>query len=357
MTRSPLADYHVAQGARLAEYHGALVPARFSDAAAENHAVRSASGLFDFSHRAKFQLKGRDHARLLQRLVSNDVKKLAPGQGTYATLLNAQGHIVVDLRLYCAEDAFLADADAGLSEKAIQAIRRYIIADQVEIEPLDLYALAFQGPRAHGLLEKTLHIDLPSMQEFDHFAANYAGIPIRVVRASSTGEEGYEVWVRGEGMEAVWGAACGQAPTYDMLPCGSEALESLRIEAGIPRYGTELGEDVIPIEAGLWNALSFNKGCYIGQEIVERTRSRGHVNWQLMGLVAGGVLSPGEKAVVEGRNVAEVTSSCMSPALGKPIALAYVRREFSEPGAKLIFTSGVAAEVAALPFTPAASKK
>ena len=137
-----------------------------------------------------------------------------------------------------------------------------------------------------------------------------------------------------------------------MLPCGWEALESLRIEAGIPRYGTELGEDVIPLEADLWNALSFNKGCYIGQEIVERARSRGHVNWKLVGLIVktGAPPQPGEKAEVVGREVAEITSSCVSPTLGKTIALAYLRREFTDPGAKLTFASGVTAEVAALPF-------
>jgi glycine cleavage system T protein len=352
MTSSPIAEYHVSQGATLAEYHGTMVPSRFTDPVAENRAVRNASGLFDFSFRGKFRMKGRDHAKLLQRLVSNDVKKLTPGQGTYATLLNAQGHIVVDLRLYCAEDCFYVDVEADLRDKAIQSFRRFIIADQVELEPLELYALAFQGPRAKGLLEKTLHIDLPVMNEYDHFAANYAGFPIRVVRATSTGEEGYEVWTSAAGMEAVWGAACGQAPTYDMLACGSEALESLRIEAGIPRYGTELGEDVIPLEAGLLNALSFNKGCYIGQEIVERARSRGHVNWKLTGLMVDSDQppQPGLKAVVEGREVAEITSSCVSPTLGKTIALAYVRREFTEPGAKLTFTSGVTAEAAALPL-------
>jgi folate-binding protein YgfZ len=142
-----------------------------------------------------------------------------------------------------------------------------------------------------------------------------------------------------------------------MLPCGWEALESLRIEAGIPRYGTELGEDVIPLEAGLLNALSFNKGCYIGQEIVERARSRGHVNWNLAGLILNSEqpLVPGEKAVVAGREVAEITSSCVSPTLGKTIALAYLRREFSAPGATLTFATGVTAEVAALPFIPRAA--
>ncbi len=190
------------------------------------------------------------------------------------------------------------------------------------------------------------------MSEFDHFAANYAGFPIRVVRATSTGEEGYEVWVNAAGMEAVWGAACGQAPTYDMLACGVEALESLRIEAGIPRYGSELGEDVIPLEAGLLNALSFNKGCYIGQEIVERARSRGHVNWKLTGLIldSAEAPAPGLKALVEGREVAEITSACVSPSLGKTIALGYVRKEFIEPGSKLTFSSGVSATSTELPF-------
>ena len=352
MKTSPLADYHASQGAKLAEYHGALVPSRFTDPAAEHRGVRAASGLFDFSFRAMFRMKGRDHARLLQRLLSNDVKKLVPGEGTYATLLNAQGHIVVDLRAYCGEDSFLIDTAADLRDKAMESLSRYIIADQVNIEPLDLYALAFQGPQSRPLLEKTLHIDIPAMPESNHFASNYAGFPARVIRASSTGEEGYEVWTNAPGMEAVWGAACGQAPTYDMLPCGTEALESLRIEAGIPRYGQELGEDVIPLEAGLLNALSFTKGCYIGQEIVERARSRGHVNWKLMGLVVDAPQPPqaGEKVAVEGRDVAEVTSSCVSPTLGKTIALAYLRREFSEPGTRLTFASGITAEVAALPF-------
>ena len=336
----------------MGEYHGALVPTRFSDPVAEHRAVREAAGLFDFSFRSKFITKGRDHARFLQRIVSNDVKKLAPGQGTYATLLNAQGHILADLRLYCAEDRFLVDADADLRDKAIEILRRYIVADQVEIELLDVYALGFQGPRSRPLLEKTLHIDLPAMQEFDHFATNYAGFPVRVVRATSTGEEGYEVWVGAKGLLAIWGAACGQAPTYDMLPCGSEALESLRIEAGIPRYGQELTEDTIPLEAGLLNALSFDKGCYIGQEIVERTRSRGHVNWKLMGLIVDASIPPrpGEKLVSEAREVGEVTSACLSPTLAKTLALAYLRREVSEPGRQLTFASGVSAQVAALPF-------
>jgi len=350
--QTPLAEYHASQGATLGEYHGALVPSCFTEPVAEHKAVREASGLFDFSFRGKFAMKGQDHAKFLHRIVSNDIKRLAPGQGTYATLLNPQGHILVDMRLYCAEDRFFVDTDADLRSKALGGLRRYVISDQVEFEPLELYALAFQGPRSRPLLEKTLHISFPSMREYDHFATNYAGFPVRVVCVSSTGEEGYEVWADAKGLLAVWGAACGQAPTYDMLPCGTQALETLRIEAGIPRYAQELGEDTIPNEAGLWNALSFNKGCYVGQEIVERARSRGHVNWKLMGLVVESEAAPppGEKLARDGKEIGEVTSSCVSPTLGKTIAMAYLRREVSEPGTRLELPSSAGAEVVALPF-------
>jgi glycine cleavage system T protein len=350
--RSPLADYHVLQGASLVDYHGALVPGRFSDSRHEHEAVRKTVGLFDFSFRAKVAVTGADRVRFLQRMVTNDVQKLTAGQGTYAALLNPQGHILADLRIYCAEDRFLIDTDADLREKVLAWLQRHIIADRVMLEPLQVYALAFQGPRSRPLVEKTLHLDLPALEEFDHLRTNYGGFPIRIVRASSTGEGGYEIWVGEKGLAGVWGAACGQAPTYDMLPCGVAALECLRIEAGIPRYGPELREDTLLLEAGLLAAVSFTKGCYVGQENVERTRSRGHVNWKLVGLIVDASEAPaaGEKLSCDAKEVGEITSACVSPTLGKTIALAYVRREFSEPGKRLVLASGPAAEVATLPF-------
>lgn len=352
LPQTPLADFYTAQGATLGEYHGATVPAKFSDPVAEHDAVRQASGVFDISFRAKFAVTGRDAAKFLHRILSQDIKRLAPGQGAYAALLNAQGHIVADFNIYCAEDRYLIDIDADLREKAEQAIGRYIIGDRVSIEPAPSFAFSFQGPAARALLGKTLHVDLPLLQEFDHFAANYAGFPIRVVRLSSTGEEGYEVWVGGKGMAGVWGAACGQAPTYAMLPCGTAALEMLRIEAGIPRYGQELDEDTLPNEAELFNAVSFTKGCYVGQEIVERARSRGHVNWKLVGLTVHSPTPPaaGEKLLQEGKAVGEITSACASPSLAQTLALGYARHEVAEPGTKLALASGPAAEVAPLPF-------
>ncbi len=354
--RSRLADYHLAQGATLGEYHGAIVPVRFSEAAAEYRALREASGLLDLAFRAKFAMKGRDAQRFLHRIVSNDIKSLAPGQGTYAALLNAQGHILADLRIYVCEDRILIDTDADLRDKAMTTLRRYIIGEAVEAEAVELDALGFEGPRARGLLEKTLHIELPELGLFGHFETPYAGIPIRVVKASQTGENGYEVWTETKGLMTVWGAACGRAPSDGTLPCGTEAIEALRIEAGIPRYGSELGEDTLPLEAGLWNALSFNKGCYVGQEIVERSRSRGHVNWKLAGLAGqtGAPLARGEKLEANGREMGEITSASFSWRLGKPIALGYVRREVAEPGTLLATAGGAAVEVRTLPFSEGA---
>jgi glycine cleavage system T protein len=350
--RSPLAAYHVSQGASLGEYHGGVVPSRFIDSVTEHIAVRSAAGLFDFSFRSKLAVKGGDRVRFLQGMVSNDVQDLTPGRGTYALLLNVQGQILADLRIFCEADRFLVDTDADLRSRIMETLERYIIMDEVELESLGEFALAFQGPRSQGLLEKTLHIDLPAMNEFDHFRTNYAGFPVRVVRSSSTGEEGYEVWTAAGGMMGIWGAACGQAPTYEMLPCGTVALETLRIEAGFPRYGPDFAEDTLPLEAGLTNALSFTKGCYVGQEIVERARSRGHVNWRLVGLSIESSDPPaaGEKLMAGGKEVGEITSACVSPSLAKTIALAYVRREFSETGTKLALASGHAVQVTALPF-------
>jgi glycine cleavage system T protein len=352
---SPLADYHRLQGATLGEYHGAVVPAQYGDSKAEYTAVRSTAGIFDFSFRARFVARGPDRVSFLHNMLSNDVKSLEQGQGVYATLLDVKGRILADLRLYSEPDQILVETDVDLLQKAMRALERYIIMDDVTLEPLRWWGLAVQGPRSRALVE-SLESELPPLSEFGHLRGGHCGKPLHIVRASITGEEGYELWMtqeaESETAKALWERVLAHASGLGALPCGTEALEMLRIEAGIPRYGDDLGEDTLPLEAGLLNALSFTKGCYVGQEIVERARSRGHVNWKLVGVVVDGAVRPlpGEKLLVEGREVGEVTSACFSPSLHRPIALAYVRREASEPGVRLTLASGSSAVVCELPF-------
>jgi len=351
---SVLADDHRRRGAALVAYHGAEVPSRFSDPGAEYRAVRTAAGLFDFSFRAKFTLNGEHRVRFLHRIISNDVKSLSAGQGIYATLLSSQGRILADLRIYADIDQLWIDTDVDLAAKAMNTLRRYIIGDRVEVQFQEVYAVALQGPASRDALRRVIGRDPEGLGgEMDHQVVEHQGSLLRVVRLSYTGEEGYEVWLEGQALRRFWNAALESGTGGDLMPCGTEALETLRIEAGIPRYGPDFGEDTLPLEAGLLNALSFNKGCYIGQEIVERARSRGHVNWKLMGLLFSAdatVPGPGQALEVEGKPVGEITSACFSPALGRPLALAYIRREVSEPGTQVCLQNGDRTEVTSLPF-------
>src|SRR5579863_1627341 len=201
---SPLAEDHLARGRSLAAYHGALVPTRFSEPAAEHRAVRNAAGVLDFSFRSKIAVRGPDRAGFLHNMLSNDIKSLAPGHGIYATLLDIKGHIVADLRVYCTEDSFLIDTDADLRAKAVRTLERYIVMDDVSLEPLALGALAVQGPRSRELVGKALGVAVPPLDEFGHALAVTATITARIVRATSTGEDGYEVWVEPGNLPSLW---------------------------------------------------------------------------------------------------------------------------------------------------------
>lgn len=350
--QNPSARAQAQQESPLVDYHGAKIPAWYSDPVTEHSAVRNAAGLFDFSFRSKFTAKGSDRVRFLHGMISNDVKGLAPGRGNYATLLDARGHILADLYIYCEEDQFIIDTDADLIEKVLQTLGRYNIGGRTPLERMNISALSIQGPKARAILQSALGGELPGPEEFSHISMKLAGQSVRVARAGNTGEEGYEVWAEGAALQIVSNALLERGSHEGLIWCGCHALEILRIEAGVAEYGAELAEDTLPLEAGLFNALSFNKGCYIGQEIVERARSRGRVNWNLAGLTIEASQAPkaGEKILHDGKEIGEITSACVSPSLMKTIALAYLRKEVSEPGTGLALASGPAAFVTIIPF-------
>jgi len=351
--RTPLHPIHERLGAVLAETDGWLLPLHYGDPAGEHRAVRSAAGLLDRSHRGKLEATGRDRVGFLQGMLTNDVKVLGPGQGCWAALLDAHGKVVSLLVVHALEDRLVLELDPGLTAKTLEALERHLISERVEFRDAggEWGILGCHGPEARPVVEAFLGRALPPLAPWHHAPLGLDSTAGRVVRAEVTGEEGYDLWLPPERLAEAW----GRLVALGARPVGQEALNALRVEAGIPWYGADVDEGTLAIEAPLEAAISYTKGCYIGQEIVARVTYRGHVNRKLVGFVLqeGALPRRGDRVVVAGKEVGAITSAVASPTLGRPIALGYLRREHWEPGTRVeIHAEGrsLGAEVAALPF-------
>jgi glycine cleavage system T protein len=354
--QSPLATLHESNGAQFLESNGWLLPAQFGNSTAEYAAVRSAVGFIDLSHRGLLQLTGADRVSFLQGMVSNDVKALNPGEGQYATVLNQQGKVLADTRVLCSENSLYLDVWEILKDKIAEHLNRYLVADEVEIaDRTDGYAIiSLQGPHAELCLRTLVgQADLPGRLA-DHRMVNTDGAQVCVVRASSTGETGFDLIIPKSHLLNIAQQLTVAGKEFSGAWVGEEAHNILRVEAGIPRYGVDFTEDNLLLEVGLDHAVSFTKGCYLGQEVVERIRSRGHVNKKLVGLLLEG-REPANRGdpIFAGKPVGTITSSVYSPALGQPVALGYVYKDYWSPDTRLSLDhNGVSieAKVAALPF-------
>lgn len=352
-----LLEAHRAAGAVMIDVAGRRAPEHFGDPRAEYAAVRQAAGLMDLSHLGKVRILGGDARDFLNRMLSNEVKGLAAGRGCKAFLLNPKGHVVAYLVLYALEDAFLAEADPESASAAIQMLERYIIAADVTLEDVtEAWALlSLQGPAAPAVLADLVGAEPPALEPLQHAQQKVAGMPIRIASHSRTGETGFDLWAPAGQAATLWAAAAKAGGRHGLRPVGLSALNVLRLEAG-QAWGGDVAGEVLAMETGLeGEAISFSKGCYIGQEFVVRVAHRGHVNRKLSGLVLNGdrVPRPGDKVVQDGKEMGWITSAALSPALGRPIALGYVRRECNEPGSKVAVQAAGAlleAEMVALPF-------
>jgi folate-binding protein YgfZ len=302
-------------------------------------ALRRGAAWIDLSARGRMLASGRDRARLLHNVTSNEVKKMTPGSGCYAFLLNPQGRIQADLYLFCFDDHFLIDTEPELREKVRQHIRRYIIADQVEVEDrtVELTAIGLEGPGAAAVLA-SLNAPVPG--------ADYTHVPwgdAVIAAVSLTGQPGFRVYCPVSGMPAV----LHQLESAGARPATLDEARVVRIENGKPRYGEDIRDTSLPQETGQMHAVSFSKGCYLGQEIVERIRALGRVNKHLVRVEIDAVEAPapGSKLEAAGAEAGEITSSVYSPQFGKVVGLAYVRTPHSETGTALSgagFTARVA---------------
>lgn len=321
--------------------------------ATEAKAARETAALCDRSGRGLLVARGNDRQTFLHAMLSQSVKDLAPGQGCRAELLDDRGHVVADFRVLVLADEIRLDCDTpGIAEKAFTALDKFIIMDDVQLADAsgDSALLTLSGRTAGALLLRCGAGAMPS-GAWSHAAWTVAGASALVVAAKWTGGADFDVHLSADSRSAVRAALLAAGAT-EISP---ETFEALRIEAGVATQTGEL-DDVLALEANLApEAVSFTKGCYLGQEVMARIDARGHVNRVLVGLtldgespaVRGAALRAGDK------DVGRITSSALSPSLGKPIALAYLRREHSAPGTAITVRSESGerpAIVAALPF-------
>jgi folate-binding protein YgfZ len=350
-------------GAVFGQVAGREVARHFGDGAAEYRAVREDAAVADRADRARIRMWGKDPARMIHGLVTNDVLKAPPGQGVYAAMLTPKGRMIADLRVFRRADGeVLLDIAREALEGTREHLKKFVpplfarwgdVTDQTA-------QLGVYGPRSRALLAQVLGTELPALAEDAFVEPEWNGARLLVAATREAGlEDGFDVVLAADQAEALWTALRDAGAR----PAGFGALETLRIEAGRPRYGTDLTEETIPTgayeAAGLMErAISFGKGCYTGQEVIVRIAHRGHVNRHLRGLRMGDAPAPAPRAPLfhpeTGKEVGWATSAAFSPLLGETIAMGYVRREV-EPGmpVRVGAADGPAATVATLPFEKA----
>ncbi len=361
---TPLRAREAALGAEFATWFGCTMPDRFAPLETEYRFARESAALVDKNYRAFIYASGPDRLRYLNAVLTNDIRETATGRGVPSLLLNPQGHIIAELEVYAIGDRHLIVSYQMIRERLIEALDKYIIMDDVTLEDAtpSLAVLGVEGPRSPEILRAVAGIEFDSLSELGHVEANVAApnsegkpsaIPVRIIRRSP-GVPGFECLVAREHVEALWDALLAAVRAHGGGPIGYATLSTLRLEAGIPWFGYDFDETVIPHEAGLENShINYSKGCYTGQEIVERVRSRGHVNRIRAAVEFEGRAVPerGTKLSAAGKEVGQVTRAAFSPAAGHAIAMAYLRREASAPGTTLEYPGG-AARVITLPLAP-----
>ena len=374
MEAGVLHHVHEALGARFGEVAGREVVRHYGDPEREYATARSDAVVVDRADRAFVRMHGRDPVRMIHGLVTNDVTGAPPGHGVYAALLTAKGKMVADVRvLRRAQGDVLLELDAGAMANVLDHLRRFVPPLFARFEDVsgELGVLGVFGPAARRVVGGALGVTVPEGMAEDAFVTAAlsgagAGAPAGsgesreggaepealVVRTLYAGVDGYDVVVPKDRLEAVWRALVEAGAR----PAGHGTLEVLRIEAGRPRWGADLDETTIPLEAGLRErAISETKGCYTGQEVIVRILHRGHVNWHLRGLLLGEAPAPARGTTLvragETKPVGRVTSACASPLHGQTIALGYVRREVEPPAElRLGGPDGPPVQVVALPF-------
>lgn len=332
-----------------ATIHASPATSEASDLRPEFGTLVSGCGVFELGTRAKFSLTGKDRVRWLNGMITNKVRDLPEGHGIYAFVLNPQGHILGDLYAYNRGEWLLIEIDHAQTEKLLGIFRKYIIMDKVEIVDLSekLTAIGIAGPKALDVL-RAAGADCQNLEPMQFVEVTWRGSPITITHGDNPAVQSYEIGLAPEQLASVRDALI----RADAVPVSPAAVELLRVASGVPRYGQDIRERDLPQETEQLRALHFSKGCYIGQEIVERIRSRAILHRTFVGFEVEGVPPPqGTKVRVNDKNAGEMTSIARVPFPSgqRTLALGYAHPEIAVPGTKVQIDSQ-SATVQALPF-------
>ena len=329
---NPLSLHHEKLGASL---DSARSPLFYADPAEEYWAVKKAVGITDISHLGRLKISGKDRISFLNSLLTSDVAHLSENMGQHSALLNTKARVIADLYLYSEPDAILVDTGDSSAPVVKETLDRFVITEDVQIRDAtsDLVQMTVQGPNASTAFRDALGVGVDDLTMLQHKSLG----PSIIISRDRTGIGGYDIIVPGNEAEAVWQGFLLKAGDTGLAPVGLKALDVLRLEAGYPKYGVDLDQNTIILEAGFKDALNFTKGCYLGQEVVARATHIGRVNKQLVGVEIDAKRPPagGSKLTSKGVEAGFITSAAFSPGLDRVAALGYANRDFAKIGTRL----------------------
>ena len=329
-----LKDLQAKAGAVMGE-QGLAVPLHYGDSALEYQAVKIRVGLVDRSGRGKLRLTGKDRTRFLHGMVTNTVQGLTEWAGNHAALTTVQGQTLLDLWVHHLGDYLWLETEFGYQARLFETLDRYLIADDVVMtdETRDWVILGVVGALVKRCVKNVLGLEVGDLAEHHTMMGQWKDKPVWVTRRSFLGVEGFDVRVSSEGGADLWQAFVDAGAT----PVGTQAQEVLRVEAGIPLCGVEIDEAGAPLEIGLEDTVDFNKGCYIGQEVIAKMHFRGKPRRYLVGVrfECKALIAPDSDVLVDDKSVGRITSCVYSPALEGVIALAIVKRGMHDVGQKV----------------------
>ena len=355
---TPLAGRHEALGARIVEFGGWLMPLQYTGILEEHRAVRSRAGLFDLSHMGELFVEGPEAAASLGSALTTDPASLKVGRAQYSMICFPDGGILDDLIVYrLADERFMVVANASNAGAVSDALAERLAGFGVVLDDRSLATalVAIQGPRALEILAPLTNVAPDGLHYYGIAEGNVAGVAAMVARTGYTGEDGFEIFVDVANAGRIWDVLMETGESAGVVPVGLGARDTLRLEAGMPLYGNELGPDTTPFEAGLGRVVHLEKsGDFVGREALEKAATDGPRK-QLVGLIVRGrgIARHGYEVFAGDHRVGVVTSGTLSPTLGEPIAMAYVTPSEAGPGTILavrIRDQRVAAEVVPLPF-------